>query len=388
MLSNNTNLKNANDVFEDEVVEVATAETIKKDKPINSGVNLSLFDKFKMNKQRREELKNMKFVIDGLVVENYHTYLTGNAGAGKTTILLHLCFEMVQKGYNVTYFYLDGALNTASKVDEEIERLNIEDNFSLLVDGTMNEYTEILKQFITAKVRLDKTIFILDTFKFLSADVNHKNSNKEAMHLIKEVCKLGATFVSLGHTNKDGAKFSGTAEIEQDSDGVLRIDGIEGENNMVTTTIKKGGRCRYEVKNVSYTFKKGDVMSVAKCDEVIDTETQLKALEREKSDDYLINEVKKVLRLNPNILQKDIIIAVNEATGQSKAKTIKLLNSYVDKHWKRVQSKEALNGYEYKVIDNTFDIIDRLNDRLNPSKEENTLSLEVETIENDLSLFD
>ena len=130
-------------------------------------VGLDLFDKFKMTKKRREELKNMKFVIDGLIVENYHTYLMGNAGSGKTTILLHLCFEMVKKGYKVFYFYLDGALNTASKVDEEIERLEIESNFNLLVDGTMKDYKEILEKFISTKSNFDKTVFILDTFKFL-----------------------------------------------------------------------------------------------------------------------------------------------------------------------------------------------------------------------------
>lgn len=329
-------------------------------------VGLDLFNKFKMTKKRREELKNMKYVIDGLIVENYHTYLMGNAGAGKTTILLHLCFEMVQKQYKVFYFYLDGALNTASNVDEEIERLEIEDNFNLLVDGTMNDYKEILEKFIATKSNLDKTVFILDTFKFLSADVNHKNANKDAMHLIKEVCKLGATFISLGHTNKDGEKFSGTAEIEQDSDGVLRIDGIDESDNQTVSTIKKGGRCRFDVKETSFTFRKGNVLSVERLDDVIDTENQLKQKVTEKNDEFIINEIKKVLRLNLNILQKDIIPNVTENIGISKNKVIKTLNFYVDKHWKRTQSKEATNGYEYKVIDDDFtELIENLTNELN-----------------------
>ena len=329
-------------------------------------VGLDLFDKFKMTKKRREELKNMKFVIDGLIVENYHTYLMGNAGSGKTTILLHLCFEMVKKGYKVFYFYLDGALNTASKVDEEIERLEIESNFNLLVDGTMKDYKEILEKFISTKSNFDKTVFILDTFKFLSADVNHKNANKDAMHLIKEVCKLGATFISLGHTNKDGERYSGTAEIEQDSDGVLRIDGIDEANNQTVSTIKKGGRCRFDVKETSFTFRKGNILSVEKLDEVVDTENQLKQKETEKNDKFIIDEIKRVLRLNPNILQKDIIPTVIENTTVSKNKILKILNTYVDIHWKRTQSKEALNGYEYKVIDTNFDeLIENFTNKLN-----------------------
>ena len=385
MLSGSTNLKNASDIFEDEAVEVVTAETMKKDNQID----LNLFDKFQMTKQRREELKNMKYVINGLIVENYHTYLMGNAGAGKTTIMLHLCFEMVEKGYKIIYFYLDGALNTASKVGAEIERLNIENNFKLLVDGTMNDYKEILQSFISTKTRLDKTIFVLDTFKFLSADINHKNANKEAMHLIKEVCKLGATFISLGHTNKDGVKFSGTAEIEQDSDGVLKIDGYE-DNTTTTSTIKKGGRCRYEVKEVSYKFERGDVLSVTKLNDVFDAESKIKELELLEKDKYLISEIKRVLRLNPNMLQKNIIVAVNEATAESKNKIIKILNTYLDKHWSKAQSKEALNGYEYKVIDTDFDkLIENLQNNLQkPQKVDTSPPVEVETKENDLSLFE
>ena len=73
--------------------------------------------------------------------------------------------------------------------------------------------------------------------------------------------------------------------------------------------------------------------------------------ETEKNNKFVIDEIKRVLRLNPNILQKDIIPTVIENTTVSKNKILKILNTYVDIHWKRTQSKEATNGYEYKVID-------------------------------------
>jgi len=369
--------------YNNEALEVGTAEPMKKD----NQSHLNLFDKFQMTKQRREELKNMKYVIDGLIVENYHTYLMGNAGAGKTTILLHLCFEMVKKGYKVFYFYLDGALNTASKVGEEIEKLNIENEFKLLVDGTMNDYKDILKSLINSKTRLDKTVFILDTFKFLSEDINHKNANKEAMHLIKEVCKIGATFVSLGHTNKDGVKFSGTAEIEQDSDGVLKISGFEDANNTIISTIKKGGRCRYDMKEVSYSFIAGDVLSATKLAKVFDAEAKIREMAALNEDKPFIKIIKEELRLKQSMLQKDIVSMISDF-GLSKAKASKLLNNYIDKHWSKTQSKETPNGYEYKVIDDTFNIIDKLNYRLKQKKEDTSPPVEVKTKENDLSLFE
>jgi uncharacterized protein YceH (UPF0502 family) len=55
---------------------------------------------------------------------------------------------------------------------------------------------------------------------------------------------------------------------------------------------------------------------------------------------------------------------VTENIGISKNKVIKTLNFYVDKHWKRTQSKEATNGYEYKVIDDDFtELIEKLNNK-------------------------
>ena len=100
------------------------------------------------------------------------------------------------------------------------------------------------------QARLDNVIVVLDTLKFLTSDINNKNANKEAMHYIKSLCKLGAAWVSIGHTNKDGRRESGTAEIEQDSDGLLRIDSIIDGGKGIAT-IKKGGRCRWGEPNIT-----------------------------------------------------------------------------------------------------------------------------------------
>ncbi|BCD62876.1 hypothetical protein NitYY0826_C1762 [Nitratiruptor sp. YY08-26] len=44
--------------------------------------------------------------------------------------------------------------------------------------------------------------------------------------------------MSLGHTNKDGKLQSGTAEIEQDSDDIIKIEAIT-DGNKVQVEIKK-----------------------------------------------------------------------------------------------------------------------------------------------------
>ena len=328
--------------------QVSNNNIIAKEK-----VSLSAFNRFTMTKEKREELKQMKYIIDGLIVEKFHTYILGKAGSGKTTVMLNLGFQMVEKGYTVYFLYLDGELSQASKIDEVIEQRQMEDKYHLLVEGTMPQYETILKDLIKAKTDLSKTIFVLDTFKFLTDDINNKNANKKAMHLIKEVTKLGATFISLGHTNKDGQNFSGTAEIEQDSDAVLRID-ASFRDSEIYATIKKEGRCRCDIKAKSFTFTGGDAMSVTQLDEVMDIESENQKQEAENKDKFFIDETKRILRQNPFMLQKDLLSQLDENLGIAKTQITKKLKMYDGKHWDRVQAKEASNGYNYTVKDEAF----------------------------------
>jgi len=325
------------------------------DKPIKKKrADLSVFNKFKMTKEKREALKNMRYLIEGLFVENYHTYLYGPSGAGKTTIMIHLCFEMIKRDYEVVYFYLDGELNTASKISEEIESKNIGGKFNLLSDGIMNEYKQMLDESITKKESFDNVVFILDTFKFFTRNINDKNANKEAMHYIKELCKLGASFISIGHTNKDGKNESGTAEIEQDSDAVLRIDSMEDTNHN-TATIKKGGRCRFDVKAKSYEYTRGNPLSVEEIDSEVDIEATNKQKEQLNKNKYYIREIQAILRLNRNIIQKDLIATIKERIPSvgGNNKIFDLLSTYENEYWKKTNIAGS-NAYTYNIIETTF----------------------------------
>lgn len=307
--------------------------------------SLSMLTKFSLTKEKREKLRNMKYVIDGLFVEGYHSYVYGQAGAGKTTILLNLGFEMVAKGYKVFFFYLDGELFSASKVSEEIDARGATDSYHILTDGTMGEYQAIMQELIDKKEDLSNTVFILDSFKYFSEDLNNKNANKKAMHFIKDVCKLGVTFISLGHTNKDGKKESGTAEIEQDSDAVLRIDSsasLDGSTNI--STIKKGGRCRCEIKEASFEFVGGDPLQVYKQDEVIDVEAALKKQEERYKDLDLINEVKLLLYNGGEKTQSELLELLKDC-GVGKNSIIKRLKRYIGTEWNEKKGEKNASIY-------------------------------------------
>lgn len=334
--------------FEEATAKIKTAAS-KKDTQIIAENSLNLFDKFAMTKQKREELKNMKYVIDGLFVEGYHSYLFGASGSGKTTILLNLCFEIVGRGYTVYFFYLDGELFSASKVSEKIESEDFQDKYRILTDGTMQNYSEILQKLIDAKEPLQKTVFVLDTFKFLSADVNNKNANKDAMHFIKNVCKLGATFISLGHTNKDGKKQSGTAEIEQDSDALLQIDstGSIEDDSKIISTIKKGGRCRCTITSRSFEFVGGYPLSVVSLDSPLDIEGQKALIEIEQNDVSFIIEVQRLLYDGGEKSQKDLLKML-EDFGIGKNKMMKMLKFYTGKKWEEKKGDNNASIYFLK----------------------------------------
>lgn len=197
-------------------------------------------------------MANLKHHIDGLALQAHHTYIFGDSGSFKTTFITALCMKAIEANpeIEVHYWGFDVSPPYVKAVVDLVNEMGIQDRFYLFSDQTIIDMQAYYKDYLDGKIRLDNTIIVLDTFKFLSNDVNGKNANKDAMHYIKSICKLGASWLSIGHTNKDGVKQSGTAEIEQDSDGILRIDScIDGEAG--TANIKKGGRCRWGEPNLT-----------------------------------------------------------------------------------------------------------------------------------------
>jgi predicted ATP-dependent serine protease len=290
-----------------------------------------------MDKQERERMRELKYYVPGLIVKGYHTFIFGPAGSGKTAVMLHLGGQIAKDHTDVKiiYFYLDGALSTAALASERFEALGLHERVKLLTGGTMADYTNELKRIIEDRDRLDNTIFVLDTFKFLSNDINNKTSNKDAMHFIKRLQTLGATFISLGHTNKDGKRESGTAEIEQDSDVVLRIDG-EQRDGKQTSTIKCGGRCRADIMEASFEFIPGEVGEVKQLSEVVDVEASQQREKQRAKDQRVIDGIRQLLHDNGGMNQSAIVAAAKESDelAGTPVKTIRdVLIRWTDHEW-------------------------------------------------------
>ncbi|MDO9206759.1 MAG: AAA family ATPase [Sulfuricurvum sp.] len=291
---------------------------------------LNPFKKFGMTEESMKAIDEMEYLIDGFIVKGYHTYLFGNAGGGKTTIAFFLAKEILERfeNMNVVFFYIDGTASMAKNAMESFIDIGLQDRMTIAYAGTVDDYINELTQCITNKVDLSNTFIIFDTFKYLTSDINNKNSNKKAMAFLKQLCHdTGATFLSLGHTNKDGEKQSGTAEIEQDSDAIFRIDSMT-DADIATSTIMPAGRCRLDPITQTFNFTRGDVTSVQRLDNSIDIGALAYAKAARTNDAALISEVKSILTKGVEKTQTEIVELLNDL-GIGKQKLVEKLKYYV-----------------------------------------------------------
>lgn len=212
----------------------------------------------KMDRSLLNARKDQVPLFEGVVVQGMHSFIFGSAGANKTTLMSWIAIDILKrfKEKVIHFWSFDASQNHEKSIYDFAEVEGVVDRFLMSSGSTPIDYYEYYQEVLDDEIDLSDVIIIIDTFKFVSANINDKNANKKAFHFIKSLQKLGATCVSLGHTNKDHIKQSGTAEIEQDSEGLLRIDRLVDDfSKEVTLTISAGGRVRFNAEGVTFKSK-------------------------------------------------------------------------------------------------------------------------------------
>lgn len=342
---------------------------LKEDNAIVAHSPLNRLLSMQMDQEEIERTIHMEYLIEDLIPQGYHLVLYGAAGSGKTTVSLYLCKYIVEKNpdVQVLYFYLDGSLQLAAQYRKHLEEEGLDQRLSLLVGGTAEEMLDLLEESVKGnEISPKHTVVVLDTLKYLNPHVNDKSSNVRAMHRIKELTRLGITFISLHHTNKDGENFSGTAEIEQDSDGLLKITTALGdEPHARVSTIVEGGRVRFHLRPRSYAFIQGRPESVEELDEPLDPQR----LEQQKKDAYAITLIKGILNLKGQISKSELekLIKEDDSLDIGEKEIRRILREYTGIHWKIEKGGERNHIHYYSVIDETPDLIDSINEKINGS---------------------
>lgn len=335
----------------------------KKDPNFNSRQVPGVLTK-KLIKQRGQQLA----LFPGVVVDRMHTFIYGAAGMGKTTLFGWISVNILKEypKSDVIFWSFDTTQDHEQCIFEYAQDQGVGKRFQMSVDSTGDDYEEWARNCIEEEADLTGLVVVIDTFKNITKNVNDKNANKEAMHRIKDILRLGATVVSLGHSNKDGIKHSGTAEIEQDSDAILVMNrAVNTDTGEVVISIEKGGRVRFNSPGVSFKMKPEGVdydyhastlATLEKMDTVVDLKTKADEEEKKKKAEKLRETRKDAQRIKDQPLIEQVREAIIFLTEHKKQipsalaltkllhkrhsfnhkRTERLLSSYHEMEWTRV----------------------------------------------------
>ena len=332
--------------------------------------HLSMLKSMRMSTEERNRALNMRFFIPKLIPCGYHIVIFGPAGSGKTTVALHLAYQILCHNENVEIFflYLDGELGMAARFEVFLEEKGMQDKLNILTSLNLNETLNLIEEVVhQGEKRPEEVVVFLDTLKYLNPNINNKDSNIKAMQRIRKLTRLGITFISLHHTNKDKKEFAGTADIEQDGDALLKITTAPGdEPHTRISTIEEGGRVRYLMEPRSYTFLQGDPTSVLELDEVIDPEK----VEQLKKDSGAINLIKGLLNLKGELSKTELeeFLKEDDDFDYSEKERKRILKAYVGVHWKVRKDGNRRQFHYYSAIDHTSKHISSINEKIDAGK--------------------
>jgi hypothetical protein len=199
-----------------------------------------------------QNISSAKLLVNDIpIMQGQLTYLYGFPGCGKTAFAMKLADLATDVGCEVHYFQVD--VSAADLKDYH----QLASSAGFTIHSTMAAKTSLisLRETIftmaveaTAK-ELSNMVIILDTYKKFTAggDVNNKKANVQMFAILRQLTMKGATVLILGHANKDRddenmPKFSGTQEIQDDSDALICLDHMaspDGKQIRVNAYFKK-----------------------------------------------------------------------------------------------------------------------------------------------------
>jgi hypothetical protein len=311
----------------------------------------------------------IKHLIPELALQGHHTYLYGASGSYKTTFVTALALQAVKNDtlIQVEYWGFDVSPPYVTAVLRLIEESGLQARFSMFSGSTVSEMKTYYSIYLENNIRMDNVLVILDTYKFLSDDINNKNSNKDAMHYIKSICKLGAAWLSIGHSNKNNEHHSGTAEVEQDSDALLRIDCISRDSEKVVSQIKTGGRCRWgspklvieslvldkSAQNTDADYWYHSIKEAKPSEKMPDVD-KIRAYRRfEKHFVPVLSIISRYQKENDALINKTALqkaIKDSELIDISKREINEVLNAGDGKFWKIIADRENNNRLLYEPV--------------------------------------
>jgi DNA repair protein RadA/Sms len=165
-------------------------------------------------------------MLDGGIVTDSVTLLSGPPGIGKSTLMLQLLCELA-RGHKVLFVSGEESIK---QVARRYNRLNLPDRKNLEIINQV-ELDEVIEQVEDAHAK----VVVVDSAQKLQVmndwgeeyEVGSPKAIKHAVDAISKYAQKHETaFIVIGHVTKDGA-ISGPRSFEHDVDCVLYFDGDE-----------------------------------------------------------------------------------------------------------------------------------------------------------------
>jgi hypothetical protein len=193
--------------------------------------------------------QEIKYLIEPEIPKGALVLITGKPGSGKSTLVMHWCYEMAQAGAEVLYLDRDNPLFIAQ---ERVERFGGKTAKALMYWGlwTKDENGEPLEppypgsDFLRDAVQtMSNPVLVFDTFAtFSSGDENDNALVGATFKHFRHLTSLGATVLVIHHTGKSA---------DSNSRGASAMEGAVDAGIKVVGTIEEGKLARIEVE----TFK-------------------------------------------------------------------------------------------------------------------------------------
>ncbi len=290
-----------------------------------------------------EDIENVEvnYLIDGLLVENSLTMISGHNNQGKSILALAIAKEMIGMGKKVIYLDYDMPIQSIS---QRIKRAGIELRKNLIYIKSGSQAGNIrmnsegwIKFKESCKSIEEHLIVIIDNLKDFTpsdTDLNDDTAMVKVMNEIKEIRDMNCTVILLHHRDKEGKKaFKNSGSIADASDVGYLLKNNKGRLEL------ESFKDRIKVEK-SHSIEVTDDFTIEKC-----LSSEMKKLTENFMSVYKAMEV--LWKENKTVLQKDILESLKGRP--SKQITTEILEMGKDEFW--TESRGRGNSKEYHPVD-------------------------------------
>lgn len=324
--------------------------------PVKASSSLDWIKDFEMTKEEIDAISDPSWVIPNFIPEGHIAAIAAPPGAGKTTILFHLCKSLTDT-HEVVYVHADTNPSDAKEYYLQAENAGVTYlTPDMKVGLSMSDVVKNLEQLAASDADLTGHFWVFDTLKKM-VDVIQKQNLKKLLQTMRKLSSRGMTIVLLSHTNKHKDNegkviFEGTADLKSDVDELIYLDPLkQPDGKLVVST--RPDKVRADITPL--TFEIDAQRQVTQRDEFIDVPSLVADEFKREKDDQIIKAITEALNQSKH-KQVEIIAHCNEISGIGQHRVRAVLKRYSangpDQQW-NAEKQTQNNTWRYTLLNSS-----------------------------------